>query len=282
MNSPLPKNRSHRLRPMMDARHFQILYLGSFLLFGLASLGWDLSVKNTLLTFGIVLAWQSLFIAVGKAHISSWRSALITGLGLCLLFRANDPTTIVLASSLAIGSKFFFRFKGKHLFNPANIGIIGAILLTQDGWISPGQWGSSVVFLFVLGALGSIVLLRVGRLDTTLTFLLVFVALEYGRTILYLGWSHDVLFHKLSNGSFLLFAFFMITDPKTAPDHPIARKLWAIAIAITAFIMSHWLYIHTAPIWALFIITPLTALCDALMKGERFSWTLERLKPHIS
>lgn len=266
----------------MDARHFQILYLGLFLLLGTFLLRWDTQMGHIGLTFVTVLSIQGFFIALGKAHPSSWRSALITGLGLCLLFRANDASTIILASSLAIISKFAFRFGRKHLFNPANIGIIGAILLSSDGWISPGQWGSSVVFLFILGALGSIVLLRVGRLDTTLTFLLVFIALEYARTVLYLGWSHDVLFHKLANGSFLLFAFFMITDPKTAPDHPWARKAWAAVIAITAFILSHWLFVHTAPIWALVAITPLTALCDYVWKADRFQWTLELLKPHKS
>lgn len=267
----------------IDARKFQIVYLGFFLGLGTLFLDWGTDLGKVMMVLGSAMAVQAFFVVIGKAHSSSWMSALITGLGLCLLFRGNDPSTLILASVLAISSKFLLRIKGKHLFNPANFGIIAAILFTQDGWISPGQWGSSVILLFIIGALGSIVLLRVERLDTTLIFLLVFVGLEYVRTILYLGWSLDVLLHRFTNGSFLLFAFFMITDPKTTPDHPMARKVWAVSIAVLAFIMSNWLYLHTAPIWALFFITPLNAVLDSLWKGERFQWLSERIiKPYIS
>lgn len=267
----------------IDARKFQIVYLGFFLALGTLLLDWDTQAHKVLIVMGTALFTQTVFIAIGRAHISSWMSALITSLGLCLLFRGNELSTLVLASTLAISSKFILRIKGKHLFNPANFGIIAAMLLTNDGWISPGQWGSSIILLFIIGALGSIVLLKVGRLDTTLTFLLVFVGLEYCRTILYLGWSHDVLLHRFTNGSFLLFAFFMITDPKTTPDHPKARKLWAICVALLAFGMSNWLYLHTAPIWALFFITPVNALLDAKWRTSRFQWLSERIiKPYIT
>jgi Na+-transporting NADH:ubiquinone oxidoreductase subunit NqrB len=262
--------------PVIDARYFQIIYLGSFLLLGTFILNWDTLLPKVMVVLGTCMVTQLTFIQVGKAHESSWMSSLITALGLCLLFRANDLNTLAFASVLSISSKFFFRIRGKHLFNPANLGIIGTLLITQDGWISPGQWGSSVIFLFIMGALGSILLFRVGRLDTTMAFLIAFFVLEYCRTVLYLGWSMDVLIHKFSSGSFILFAFFMITDPKTTPDHPWARKIWAVSIAVLAFIMSTWAYIHTAPIWALFLITPLTAVFDLLWKSERFRWLKER------
>lgn len=267
----------------IDARKFQIVYLGFFLLLGTFFLDWGTDGAKVSLVLGTALLVQLFFVLIGKAHIQSWMSAMITALGLCLLFRANEVSTLMLAAALAISSKFLFRMNGKHLFNPANFGIIVCILLTSDGWISPGQWGSSMVFLFMIAALGSIVLLRVGRLDTTLTFLLVFVALEYCRTILYLGWSHDVLLHRFTNGSFLLFAFFMITDPKTTPDHPRSRKIWAVSVALLSFVLSTQLYLHTAPIWALFFITPLNALLDNVLKGRRFQWLSEQeFKPHIS
>lgn len=265
----------------IDARKFQIVYLGFFLMLGTYCLDWGTEGAKVLIILGTSLLTQWFFVLIGKAHIQSWMSALITALGLCLLFRANEVSTLVMASSLAISSKFLLRLNGKHLFNPANFGIVICILFTTDGWISPGQWGSSIVFLFVIAALGSIVLLRVGRLDTTLTFLLVFVALEYCRTILYLGWSHDVLLHRFTNGSFLLFAFFMITDPKTTPDHPRSRIVWAVSVALLSFILSTQLYLHTAPIWALFFITPLNAVLDKALKSRRFQWLGEQeLKPH--
>jgi Na+-translocating ferredoxin:NAD+ oxidoreductase RnfD subunit len=126
-----------------------------------------------------------------------------------------------------------------------------------------------------------IVLFKVGRLDTTLTFIIAFFILEYCRTVLFLGWGMDVLLHKFTNGSFLLFAFFMITDPKTTPDHPKGRIAWAIIIALIAFVMSHWMYLHTAPIWALVMITPVTVLLDKKLQWKRFKW-IENLNTHSS
>ena len=55
----------------------------------------------------------------------------------------------VLASFIAIGSKFLLKYNGKHIFNPANIGIIATILITKNAWISPGQWGSNIILLFM-------------------------------------------------------------------------------------------------------------------------------------
>jgi Na+-transporting NADH:ubiquinone oxidoreductase subunit NqrB len=47
---------------------------------------------------------------------------------------------MMLAGSLAISSKFLLQVEKKHFFNPANFGIIAALILTPDAWVSPGQW----------------------------------------------------------------------------------------------------------------------------------------------
>ena len=44
----------------------------------------------------------------------------------------------------------YLKIKNKHLFNPANFGIIFSVFILGDAWISPGQWGSSAIFLFAL------------------------------------------------------------------------------------------------------------------------------------
>ena len=80
----------------------------------------------------------------------------------------------------------------------------------------------------MLGVFGWFVLFRVGRLDTGLTFLATFAGLMFIRSYVYLGWPIDHFWHTLSSGTLLLFAFFMITDPVTTPNHPKARILWSI------------------------------------------------------
>ena len=261
---------------LRDARHFQIVYLGSFLVLGIWLLDW----QNDLNKYALLIL-SALFVQfIGNSFVGykkgAWKSALITALGLCLLCKTNNFETAILAAVIAIGSKFLIRYKGKHIFNPVNIGIIATIMLSGDAWVSPGQWGSHFLILFTLGILGFLVLKKVDRIDASLTFLLVFGGLQFTRSVLYLGWSPDVFFHQISSGTLVLFTFFMITDPMTTPNHRGARIVWVTGIAIASFILSNYMYVYAAPIWILFFFAPLTPLLDRWWKAEKFEWKLSK------
>lgn len=255
-----------------DARHFQILFLGIFLVYGTWILRWDLEWERCLLLLTTCLVAQAFFVKWKGLPWNALKSAMITGLGLCLLLHAGHGYTLVLGALVAIGSKFLFRIKGKHIFNPANIGIVVAVLLTGDAWVSPGQWGSGPALVFLVGAAGLMVLLKVGRVDTSAVFLITFGSLDLLRTVGYLGWGMDVWAHRMMNGSLLLFTCFMITDPMTTPNAPKARVAWSILLALLTFGIGTFAFVHTAPIWALFVLCLTTPLLDLIYKGERFSW----------
>ncbi|MFK7973104.1 MAG: RnfABCDGE type electron transport complex subunit D [Bacteroidia bacterium] len=285
-------------RFMKDARHFQIVYLSMFLVYGIAFLGWagqfnEGSFLQNLLQPDLLKYVAIIGTAVGVQALYTWRttkdyrslkSALISALGLCLLCKGNAIMTLSLAGFLAIASKFLIRFNGKHIFNPANFGIVGAILITglihfvsegsfvPDAWVSPGQWGDDTIYLFVLGALGAIVLLKVGRIETSIAFLGTFGLLVFARDILYQGWPMDHFFKTMTNGSLLLFTFFMITDPMTTPNARKPRIVWAILIGIVSFFMAKFFKVHAAPIYTLFFAAPLTAILNHYFKAERFKW----------
>ncbi|MBE9077007.1 RnfABCDGE type electron transport complex subunit D [Romeria aff. gracilis LEGE 07310] len=201
----------------------------------------------------------------------NWRSPLITALGLSLLLRTDHLWTMALAAGLAIASKFLFKANHKHFFNPANFGIIAVLTLTQDAWVSPGQWGEEIWYALIFLGAGGIVLRRVGRWDTTGMFLGSYALLEALRN-LYLGWSWDVWAHRLSSGSLLLFALFMVTDPRSIPNARPARLIWAGAIALLTFILRNQFYLSTAVFWALFAIAPLTLVLDKIWAAPRFEW----------
>ncbi len=261
-----------------DARHFQIVYLTFFLVYGNIFLGWHNEILRFALIFGICISTQLAFDYYYKKPYLSVKSAFISALGLCLLLKANAASTLALAAFLSIASKFFIRIKGKHVFNPANFGIIGSILLTQDAWISPGQWGSDVSLLFILGVLGTFILLRVNRIDTSLAFIITLALLEFFRIVIYLGWPIDFFLHQFTSGTLLLFTFFMITDPVTTPNSPKARIIWASLIALASFGLSHYWQLYTAPIWVLFILSPLTALLDRIFVHHHFNWQTPLIK----
>jgi Na+-transporting NADH:ubiquinone oxidoreductase subunit NqrB len=181
---------------------------------------------------------------------------------------------MVIAGAAAIASKFLFQIDHKHFFNPANFGIISALALTPNAWVSPGQWGEDWWYLLLFLGTGGLILQRIGRWDTTAAFLGAYATLEAMRN-LWLGWTWDVYFHRLMSGSLILFALFMITDPRSIPNSRNGRIFWAVAIAFLTFIFRNYFFLPTAVFWALFILAPFTILMDTIWSSPRFSWTKE-------
>jgi Na+-transporting NADH:ubiquinone oxidoreductase subunit NqrB len=288
-----------------DARFYQIGCLSLFLLLGLGTRDWTLHpswIALVLLTCGLtqavgcgltcssapadtpvntranVLGDTPFGARFWQAYRHQLPSALITGLGLGLLLRADGPLTLILAASGAIASKFLLRYQGKHLFNPANFGIITALCLCPDAWVSPGQWGDESWYGLVFIGLGGLVLRKVGRWETSVVFLGSYAALEAGRN-LWLGWTWDVWAHRMMSGSLLLFALFMLTDPRTLPNAKRGRVIWAMAVALLTFVLRNYFFNSSALIWALFSLAPLTLVIDGWLPAERFHWWLNPPMP---
>ncbi|MDF5736697.1 MULTISPECIES: RnfABCDGE type electron transport complex subunit D [unclassified Nostoc] len=278
-----------------DIRDYQISFLGLFLVLGIGTRDWTLRPEliGVLIATSLATQWiLSLVIShwslannidapaasrrVGqitndKGQITSLRSALITSLGLSLLLRADHWTTMAIAAASAIASKFLFQVGDKHFFNPGNFGIISALVLTSDAWVSPGQWGEEWWYALLFLGTGGMTLQRIGRWDTTAAFLGAYSLLEAIRN-LWLGWTWDVYWHRLMSGSLLLFALFMITDPRSIPNSRIGRVVWAVCIAGLTFILRNYFFVSTAVFWALFMVAPLTILIDVLWLAPRFAW----------
>ena len=137
-----------------DARYFQILSQGSFLLYGILFLNWrDIDSYFFIITSCLVV--QAIAIAFSTKNYSGLKSGFISALSLSLMLKSNHFEILALAVLLSIGSKYIFKFKGKHFFNPTNFGIITTIYLTGDAWLSPGQWGNGLLLiaLILIGAL---------------------------------------------------------------------------------------------------------------------------------
>ncbi|NEU72241.1 Na+-transporting NADH:ubiquinone oxidoreductase, subunit NqrB [Hassallia byssoidea VB512170] len=264
---------------LKDIRDYQILFLSLFLVLGIGTRDWTLRPELIAVAIATCVSTQWLLskvisqesFATDKGQKTNFRSPLITALGLSLLLRADDWTTMALAGFVAIASKFVFKVGDKHFFNSANAGIICALLLTPDAWVSPGQWGDDWWYGLLFAGTGGMILKRVGRWDTTAAFLLTYAFMEAIRNMM-LGWTWDVYWHRLMSGSLLLFALFMVTDPRSIPNARIARVVWAMCIAILTFILRNYFFVSTAVFWALFALAPLTILLDTFWKAPRFSW----------
>jgi Na+-transporting NADH:ubiquinone oxidoreductase subunit NqrB len=177
-----------------------------------------------------------------------------------------------LAALVAIGSKFLIRVRGKHVFNPANVALVTLMLVSDRAWVSSGQWGSATLGALALSCLGFLVLTRARRAETTIAFLLFYGGLLFGRA-LWLGDPPSIPLHQLQNGALLIFAFFMISDPKTTPDAAAGRVLYAALVAGIAFIIQFVHYVPNGPILALVLSAPLVPLIDALVQGTHYQWS---------
>jgi enediyne biosynthesis protein E5 len=258
-------------RLLKDPRHYQIAVLASLLGYGLVRLDFEILPLNAVTILGTALLTQYVCSRAGKLARYDPRSAWISGLSLCLLLRTNSLVVAVLATVITIGSKFVIRVNGKHLFNPTNFGIVSMILLSDQVWVSPGQWGSAALFAFFMACLGGLVVNRAARSDVTIAFLACIIALLFGRSI----WLNEPLaipIHRVENGALLLFAFFMISDPKTTPNSRAGRIVFAALVAIGAWYVQFRLFRTNGLLWSLAVFSMSVPLIDWLLPGTQFRW----------
>lgn len=288
-----------------DARHWQIAAL--FGLFCLSLSTSDFSARPLALMAAIVGAmsaqavgtiWVNARREVRKAGSGSywrgssleagvvgwlagfqWKSALITSLSLSILLRATSLWVWLAAGFIAISAKFLIRYRKKHLFNPACIGIVTVSLIGGSAaWVSPGQWGQTPLFAAFAIGFAALVLSSAKRLDIALGFLIGFAAMLFGRA-LYLGDPMAIPMHQMQSGALLVFAFFMITDPRSTPDSRLARLIFAFAVAALAAWLSWEHHIRGAMLYALAGLAILTPILDRVLPARRFEWTSKKETP---
>ena len=138
---------------MADSRLYQIGTLAALLVYGIGWLDFDITPVRAALIVATALGTQKICDRLSGSRVpfaSTSRSALISGLSLCLLLRTNAAVLACLAAVIAIAGKFLIRIRGKHVFNPTNGGIVAMLLLTNQVWVSPGQWGAAAFFAFLM------------------------------------------------------------------------------------------------------------------------------------
>lgn len=259
-----------RKKPL-DPRWYQITVLSVVLLYALVVLQFDITLPYVITLLSSVLLFQILFTKAVRLPELELKSALISGLSLCLLFRTNSFWAAILAALITIGAKFLIRVQGKHLFNPTNFGIVAAILLTGRAWISPGQWGSVVFFAALASCLGLMVVTRAKTIDLTLSFLLF-----YGGSLFYRAWylgdPWAIPIHQLQNGAFILFSFFMISDPRPTPNARAGRILFSLLTAAIAYYFRFKMFNPNGLLYSLVISSMFVPIIDRIFKGQIYYW----------
>lgn len=247
-----------------DVRLHQSAVLLSLQALGQVTLGFDLSVAQILLSLGTCAAIE-ISLRLWRERVMAWpASALLTGNGVALILRVPGTRhgdwwslrgwwIFVGVAAVSLLSKYAIRRHGRHVFNPSNLGLVTAFVVLGSGRVDPQVlwWGdldgglASAVALIVLG--GTVITGRLGLLQLAATFWAVFAALT--AALAASGHCMTSPWHvgPVCGGSFwwtvalspelLVFALFMITDPRTTPAGARHRLWFGTAVAVFAVLL---------------------------------------------
>ncbi|MGZ3772812.1 MAG: FG-GAP-like repeat-containing protein [Pseudobdellovibrionaceae bacterium] len=207
----------------LDPRIPIAFILFTYLLLGLTVLGFNRSPLQALITTSSCITLE---IVLARLFRGQWifpLSAMITSFSLSFLLNySHDSFVLFVPVFFAIGSKYIFTFKGKHALNPALLGVSLSLLFSHELiTAAPAyQWngiGAMSAFVLMLGL--TFVIPKVNRHWIVISFIFFFTLQTALRA--YIMRHHlpfETLFlGTLSSPSFLIFTFFMITDPPTTP-----------------------------------------------------------------
>jgi hypothetical protein len=233
------------------------------------------------LSFGILEAWQHTALAIltafatemilGRVTYGTWpyaASAYITGISVGILIRSPFAWPYALCAFISIASKYVLRFRGRHLWNPSNLGVSLVLFFAKDTVsLLSVQWGNVVAPMVVIWLLGSVIVWRVGRFYLSATYVASFLLFSLVRAAVSgVPWVAAVA--PITGPMYQLFIFFMVTDPKVT-----VRPMWAqcLVVFLVAFVelifrLNEVVY---APFYALCLVGPSALLIEMWLDARR-------------
>lgn len=205
--------------------------------------------------------------------------AHISALAVSMLLYANDRLApILFATAVAIASKYLFRARirgrSRHFFNPSNFGITVTLLAFPWVGIAPPYmfsenldgWGDWILPALIVCS-GSFLNARfTRRIPLILAWLGGFVLQAAVRSLLF-GTPLAAGLVPMTGVAFLLFTYYMVTDPGTTPFSRRGQVLFGLAIAA-----AYGLLLVAHVVFGLFFA--LTLVCTVRGAGL---WLQERL-----
>lgn len=170
--------------------------------------------------------------------------AHISGLAVSMLLYSNQSLgPIAFGAAVAIASKSFFRAKvngaERHIFNPSNFGIACTLLCFHWVGIAPPYMFTEnldttgdLIFPCVVIVLGTFLNARfTKRLPLIAAWVSVFALQGVARHLL-LDQPLVSTFMPMSGMSYLLFTFYMVTDPPTTPSTVRGQVFFGASVAL--------------------------------------------------
>ncbi len=216
-------------------------------------------LQTNLLNILLITLYSGAIELILKKRLYIPYSAFITALGVVLMvgwLKWYIPYIVIL---LALLQKHFIKIDNNHIFNPSNFALILAIVLFYPKALPiVGEIGKELYIANIVIFIGTIILIRVNRLAITLSFLISYILFNY----LFIGksdpmWNLDYFISKLYSISFIVFIFFMLTDPKTTPSSIKLQLFFGIFIALLTTLFNYFTGIR---VWNQFLALFISSL----------------------
>ena len=304
----LPSLRDPRLHVAAVLLTLQVL--------GQTVLGFRLSITQILvcLATGALIEF---FVVFFKDHAIIWpASGLLTGNSTAFILRV--PGTLhgqwwsthgieifIGVVALGMATKYLIRWRGRHIFNPSNVALVLAFVVlgvqhTEPldlWWIPMGPW-MVVTYVILVGG-GLLIAWELRMLGLVMAFMAAFaafVALALSQVpdhCMVASWhvtpmcGRDLWQILVTSPEVLIFALFMIPDPRTVPDGQVARIVFGVVVAMLAVLLlgptqlEFWT--KTAILASLVIACALRFalvqfLAPFVAEGGGFAWMFERFR----
>jgi Na+-translocating ferredoxin:NAD+ oxidoreductase RnfD subunit len=231
---------------------------------GQTTFDFDLSIAQILVSL-LTCATLEVAIAFRRQRVLMWpASALLTGNGVAFVLRVpgtehGDWWSLhgwwIFAGTAAIAllSKYVIVFRGRHIFNPSNFGLVLCFVFLGPERADPLPfwWGPLSVWLALALALivggGLAILHRLRLVAIAVGFWLTFAAgiavLAATGHEMTAAWhlgpiaGLDLWWLLVTSPEILVFLFFMITDPRTIPETLAGRRVYAVAVGFLATLL---------------------------------------------
>ncbi|MEX1125953.1 MAG: RnfABCDGE type electron transport complex subunit D [Acidimicrobiia bacterium] len=191
-------------------------------------------------------------------------SAMLTGSGVALILRVvgterGDYWTwfgwyyFAAIAGLSLITKYLIRYRGSHVFNPSNVGLVVAFLVLGSTvvepldfwWVPLDGWMAAAYAIIIVG--GLMITARLRLLALAATFWLTLAAglglLAASSHCFSAAWSLEPVCGSsfwwvvIASPELMIFLFFMITDPKTIPARPTGRVVFAACLALVSTLL---------------------------------------------
>lgn len=252
------------LPTLRDPRLHVAAVIISVHLLGQVGLGFRVSVPQILAAI-LTCAVLEVALTFRSSRAFVWpASAMLTGSGVALILRLvgtppNDPWTFdgwyvfAAVAGLSLLSKYVIKFRGNHLFNPSNVGLVVAFVVLGssrieplDFWWAPLNVWMVAAYVVIVGG-GLLITRRLRLLEMGVAFWLTLALgiglLTAGGHCMTANWSFapvcGVDFWRVivTSPEVMVFLFFMLTDPRTVPAGRVGRVVFAVLVAIVSVLL---------------------------------------------